>query len=475
MTLHKKMAKGVFWSVLEKGGQQFASFFLFMLIARMVGPEEYGLAMLCFVFLAFCSLLFNGMGDGIVTLQIKDSAKLSSLFWVIIGTGFIVSLLCFGCARPFANFFNEPDLETLLKWFSIVPTLLAVQTVPQLLFMQRMDFKIYAIRSLVAIIGSGLVGVYMAYNGYGAFALIAQQIALYTLANMILWHFVGWKPALMLKKADVIETIAPGLKMMLSNTLAFVEQQAPRLFLGSFLGPISVGYYAFAFRMRMALQDMLIIPAFAVLFPALSQIKGQSEEQNKIIGGIFFLIGLIVFPAVSMAILTAPLYVPLFFGDKWLPAIDLLQLFLVLGFVAPFAKVAEVIFRAHNKVGTYLKGQGVTIGVGTAVVYYYSQYDLMAVAWVIIGYSLIGAITYFALLSRYANIHLWHHFSRIIKSTISTIGMVLAVFYFMRDVQIANDWSKLLATLSVGGVSYVSLCFLMQKNDIISIVQRFRT
>ena len=92
MSIRKKMAKGAFWLFLEKGAQQLSSFVVFAVIARMIGPEEYGLVALCAVLISLTINIINGMTDAIVSMHIQDDARLSSLFWLILGGGFAFSL-----------------------------------------------------------------------------------------------------------------------------------------------------------------------------------------------------------------------------------------------------------------------------------------------------------------------------------------------------------------------------------------------
>jgi len=471
MSLKIKMAKGILWSIVERGGQQIISFLLFLLIARLVGPEEYGLAMLCFVYFVFASVLLLGMADSVVILQIKDRFKLSTLFWTIMSFGVLLSALCFSFAGIIAVGFDEPGLELLFKWLSIVPLLLAAQSVPYMIVMQSMNFKVYAVRSLVATIGSGAVGIYMAYSGFGALSLVIQQIVLYSIANIILWFFVDWRPHFSFKRSVAREVITPGLKMMVSNILTFFEQQIPRLFLGHFLGAKNVAYFSFAFRMRFALQDILIEPAFVVLLPALSQIINDKAEQDKILQVIFFLVGFIVFPVVILAALTVPLYVPLLFGEKWVDAMPILQVFLVLGLATPFANLASVIFRVNNKINIYLRGQALVIGSSLIAVYFMSQISLMAAGWAIFGFTVLSVPLYFFFLERWVKVRLWHHFSQLSMSIVSTIVMALLVYFFMeqRSGEV-NTWANLFATLTLGGITYLILSFLLQRKKIMMIL-----
>jgi O-antigen/teichoic acid export membrane protein len=471
MTLKKEMTKGVAWSFVERGGQQIISFFLFVLIARLVGPEEYGLAMLCFIFFSFASLLILGLVDGVVSQQIKDPVKLSTLFWLLIGFGIILSSFCFSISGVLANTFDEPRLELLLKWISIVPLLLAGQAVPHMLVMQSMNFRVYAIRTLVATVVSGVVGVYMAFCEFGALAIIVQQVVLYSITNIILWFFIDWRPRFCFSRNSVKEVLSPGLKMMVSNILMFSEQQLPRLFIGNFLGIKSVAYFSFAFRMRFALQDVLITPALIVVFPALSRLKNNRAEQDVVLENVFFLIGLVVFPSFVLAALTAPLYVPILFGEKWVEAIPLLQLFLIAGIAAPFISLAGIIFRVHDDVARYLRAQSVIVGLSLITVYFLSQVSLLAASFGVVVFAFISVPVYFSYLNNLLRIRVLHCFNQLSLSILSTILMALLVsFYTSYYTGIDHVWFELVSTLFIGIVSYVVLNIILQKNRVNALV-----
>lgn len=474
MTIQKKMAKGSMWSVIEKGGQQLVSFVLFMIIARLVGPEQYGLAMLCFVILTFSQLLLLGMADGVVSLQLKDDTRLSQLFWIITLTGLLLSYLCFIYAESIANAFNAPDVVSLVKYFSPVPFLMGLTAIPHMLVIQRMDFKIYAIRSLVATTGSGIVGVTLAYYGYGAESIIIQQIVLYILTNLILWFYVGWCPSLACNIQGLKHILRPGINMLGSNILTFIEQQIPRLFIGRYLGATNVGYFSFAFRMRFALQEILIAPALITLFPVLSQIKTNKDLQDEILENIFFLVGLFVFPIVILAALTAPLYVPLLFGDKWVDAVPLLQIFLSLGIFAPFLTISIVIFRSYNKVNLLIRLQFVIVFVFIVAAYYSSHHSLMAVGMVVFTISVLRIPAYFYLIKRTTELSIGIYLKAMFKSIISTVIMGILVYLYINYFSVDMLFLDLILALIIGAVVYLCASFALQGARILISIKQLK-
>ncbi len=137
MNLQKKMTHGALWSLLEKGGQQGLAFVVFMVLARLLGPEEYGLANICFIYFSISSTVISGLVDGIVSHQVEDDATLSSLFWAIMGIGVVFSLLCIATASPLAAFMEQPALTNLVYAFSISPVLIAISSVPNLIILKE--------------------------------------------------------------------------------------------------------------------------------------------------------------------------------------------------------------------------------------------------------------------------------------------------------------------------------------------------
>ena len=145
MTLHKKIALGALWSLVEKVGNQGVSFIAFLFVARLVGPKEYGLANICLVYFYFANIIILGLADGIISLQIRNERQLSTLFWCVMGVGCGLMLVCIVFAGTLADFMGEPRLRPLLQWFSLISICLAASVVPNKMLTAEMRFRVLAI------------------------------------------------------------------------------------------------------------------------------------------------------------------------------------------------------------------------------------------------------------------------------------------------------------------------------------------
>jgi O-antigen/teichoic acid export membrane protein len=463
MSLRRKMAKGALWALLERGGAQGVSFVVFTVIARLLGPEEYGLVSLCYVYLALASALLLSMTDGVINLHIRDNLRLSTLFWGLAASGLILSFACFLAAGPFAALMEQPRLVPLLRWFSLLPLLLSFSAVPTALVSAHMNFRIFTIRTLVATVAGGGVGIVMAIKGFGAYAIVAQQLVLYAVMNLIIWPGSGWHPRLMFSAKELSGILKPGLKMSGSSLISFVEQQMPRLLIGHFLGPASVGYFAFVSRIRQALQEILVYPLSVVSYPAFAYITEDHSEQKKILGQLTALTGTLVFPVIAGGIVTASLYVPLLFGAKWEPAIPVLQLFLITGALIPFLVMLRDLLRAHNRTGSYLRTQAYLTGGGLLLTLLLVPKGLVPMSWGLVALSVLSVPVYVRLAARKTKIRLWKNYARLGAPLLASLFMASVLFVFDASSFIPPRlWAHLLIDIALGGCVYGAGCLLLQ-------------
>ncbi len=134
-------------------------------------------------------------------------------------------------------------------------------------------------------------------------------------------------------------------------------------------------------RIRQSMYDVLIHPFAVVLYPAFSNIKDDHQEQKKILGQIIVVTGTLVFPAIAGAAITASMYVPLFFGEAWKPAIPVLQLLLITGGTTPFIIIMRDILRAHNQTGTYLRVQTILVAGNVMLMFFLAPHGLVPLSW----------------------------------------------------------------------------------------------
>lgn len=464
MSLRSKMIQGALWSLLEKGGQQGLALVVFMVLARLLGPQEYGLANLCFIYFTLASMIVMGLVDGIVSLQVEDDLRLSSLFWAVVGVGTGISALCLATAVPLARFMEEPRLVGLLAWFSPVPILVALAAVPNLLILKELEFRIYAIRTLIATLAGGIVGIAMAMLDFGAYAIIGQQLTFFVITNAVVWFSISWRPKATFGRAALREVTRPGLGVMTANTLAFLDSQAPRFLIGKLQGASPLGYFAVATRLRFALTEIFITSPLAVVYPALAKL-GDPVQQRGLALTVSYLATLLSCPLLAIGAATAPIYVPLVFGAQWLPAVPVLEIYLVGAGLAPFYLVIQQLFRANNRMRTMIRYTGTFIGANLLMTLFLLR-EADGLLWMSGGIAAVAYLSvpvYVRALERTVGIGMWAAFP---PMAVPFLGAALCYgairLYAASAYAPANLWLALVATCLLGAAVYAAVCVIFQ-------------
>jgi O-antigen/teichoic acid export membrane protein len=455
MTFRKKLAVGAVWFYLENWVQQISSFIIFAIIARLIGPTEYGLVALASIIISLVINVTNGFVDPIISMHIKDDERLSTVFWITFLNGIFLSILCLLLAEPFAALMKYEKIAPLLRFYSFLPFLLATASVPTALITQSMNFKVFAQRALVASLISGMVSIAMAYKGFGAFALVAQQIAVALLNNLIMWQNCGWRPRFVLKRGGMADVIRVGITRTASSLIFYLEHQLPQFFLGVFLGAESVGLYVFVQRLRCAIEDTFVTPINSVLFPGFSAIRDDSDEKKNILDYTVFIFAALLLPTAWGAAATAFLFIPQFFGAKWLSAVPLIHILFGASPFVSFGLVLSTIFRAHNKMGAYFKLQAMLVMFETLTLFLLAPHGMIAFASGVAGLYILNFIAFTILAQKMMFVPLWRSYTNAFPGMISSAIMVAAI----QTVGWVGLWQvnqeiQLALTVLLGGIAY---------------------
>jgi PST family polysaccharide transporter len=456
MTVRKKLAIGAVWFYLENWVQQISSLIVFAIIARLIGPTEYGLVAIAGIIISFSINVTNGFVDPIVSMRIKDDERLSTVFWLTFLNGLFLSLLCFLLAEPFAALMKCEKVAPLLRVYSLSPFLLATVSVPTALITQSMNFKVFAKRAMIASLIGGIVSISMAYKGFGAFALVTQQIVVALLNNLILWQSCGWRPRLMLKRDGMTDVIRAGITRTASSLIFYLEHQLPQFLLGTFLGAESVGLYVFVQRIRCAVEDTFVTPINSVLFAGFSAVRDDFHEQKKILDHAVFIFAALIFPTAWGAAATAILFIPQVFGAKWLPAVPLIHVLFGASPFFSFGLVLSTIFRAHNKIRAYLNLQAMLIMFQSLALLLLALRGIIAFTSGVAGLYILNFIAFTILAEKMMFVPLWRSYTNALPGMISSTIMIAAI----QPVAWVGLWQEnhemqLALTVLFGGIAYM--------------------
>lgn len=315
------------WSGADAFLSQGVSFLIGIILARLLSPDEYGLIGICLIF----NVVLNGIVDsGFSTSLIRkkeiDSIDYSTMFYTNMGISIFLYLILFCISPLVADFFSRPQLTELIRVTGLVLIINALSIVQVTVLTKRLDFKTKTKASLFAAVSSGLIGILMAYMGYGVWALVGQHLLKQILFTAVLWFCNRWYPMWAFSKTSFDYMWGFGWKLLLSGLLNNAWNQLYQLVVGKFYSPATLGQYTRSKEYAGIFSSNLTLIIQRVSYPVLSELQ---DDQQKMLSAYRKVIRMTMFVTtvcmISLAAVSEPLILSLI-GPKWYEASTYLPL-----------------------------------------------------------------------------------------------------------------------------------------------------
>lgn len=318
---------GLFWKFAERGGTQGIQFIVQIVLARLLMPEDFGVIALITIFITIATVFVqNGFNTALIQKKNADEIDFSTIFYVsLLLAGFLYAVL-FLTAPFIATFYHEPQLISLVQVLSITLFFGAVNSIQNAIVSKSMQFKRFFFSSLGGIIPSGIIGITMAYMGFGVWALVWQQLTNQLLITIILWFTVKWRPKLIFSVSRLKTLFSFGWKLLCSALLDTTYNNLYGLFIGKAYDSAILGYYN-----RGNLFPNLIVTNIngsigSVMLPALASNQDDKSRVKAMVRRSIVTSSFIIFPMMVGLAVCAEVLVKMILTDKWLPCVPFLQL-----------------------------------------------------------------------------------------------------------------------------------------------------
>lgn len=306
------------WTLVDQWARQIVNVAVFIIIARLVAPDEIGLVALAWVFVVFAQIFVDvGIGDALVQRALVTRQHLDTAFWTSLAAGTLLAALGIGVAPLLSTILSEPRLTPMLQATFATLVLSALASVQLALLRRELALRSLAIRNLVSIFGGAIAGVTLAYHGYGAWALVGQYVTALLLSVATLWWLSPYRPGLNLSRRHMADLVPFALHITGSDIVDFVSRRSDNLLVGSYLGAAPLGFYAVGYRILDSSHALLGGLALRVAFPAFSILQASPERLRNALMRINRLSGAVALPSfVALAVVASEL-VEVMFGPRW--------------------------------------------------------------------------------------------------------------------------------------------------------------
>ncbi len=320
------VAKATFWAALETGGAQLSTFLFFVVFARILTPDEFGVYALALAIVGTVNMvLFQGFGDALIQVEKLDENYTSTVFWtnMMLAVGMVLLLQVIALLGP--SLFAAPMIRPVIAWLSLLCIPRAMVSVHSALFRRQLDLRIFAIRTILGYLVGGTVGLMLAVNGWGVWSLVISQFVQAIVIVLVMWRSSDWRPQLLFSKRAFQELLHFSKHFMAASVIRSCIDDFGSVLIGLSLDVTAVGYYALALRVIRAVITVTMTPLQLVMMPVLSRITNNRERFGAAYTDMVVMASTVWVPAVAGLGLLAPNLVPMVFGAHWESAISILQ------------------------------------------------------------------------------------------------------------------------------------------------------
>lgn len=453
-----KTIAGISWSVVSQIGSQAILFIVGIILARLLSPEEFGLIAMVTIITGFANL-FSELGFGSAIIQKKDIKEehLSSIFWINLLFGVIITALFILSAGFISRFYNEPVLELITVALAFNFLIGSTTIVQNALYTKAIDFKSLAIVKITAVTFSGVGSICMAYLGYGVWSLVAKGLLDSFIISIMLWYLSDWKPKILFSWHHVKELLGFSLNLLGEKSLNYWVRNLDNLLIGKVLGSSALGLYSKAYQLMLFPLNNISNVIGRVLFPSLSIIKDDKERVGRLFLKATRVIALITFPMMIGCIIVADVLVPTLFGAGWDEMIPILRVLSVVGLMQSIVTIVGSIFLSQGRADLQLRLSFIIKPILILGIIVGLQWGVLGVS---VGYACAVSFAHYMNI-RWAGSLVDVTYLEMIKNLRSVIlcTIVMAFLVLSIDYMIPTNWGgwiKLISQFFVGCLSYLT-------------------
>lgn len=445
------------WSAIENVTRLGVTFVVSIILARLLSPEEYGLIGILTIFIAiFNAIVDGGFTNALIRKQNITDIDYCTVFYTNLVLSVVLAIILFSSARPIAIFFERPQLVELTRVMSSIVVINALAITQRARTIKALDFKTQTKITLISSTGSGIVGIAMAYMGYGVWALVTQQISNQVLSTLFFWLYNRWMPKLNFSWISFKEMWAFGSKLLVSGLIDTTWKEIYQIVIGKCYSPATLGLYTRAKHFSDLCSSNLTSVVQRVSYPVLSSIQDDRQRLKFAYKRVIKTTMLPTFTLMLGMASCAKSMIYVLIGEQWLECVPMLQIICTYGMLYPLHALNLNMLQVQGRSDLFLKLEIIKkiIGIGPLLLGIFVNIYLM-----LAGTLLASLISYY-LNAYYSGPFLKYSIKEQVKDILPCFGVAIsmAVPVFAMSFIPMNPFILLPLQIIVGAVITICIC-----------------
>ena len=463
-SVRSQLLHGVAWNFIEKVLMRGASFIIGIILARLLSPSDFGLIGMLAIFVAISNVFIEG-GLAKALIQRKDCQDIdfSTAFVANVGMSLMIYVVLFLTAPLIADFYDEPILTDITRILSLNFVLGSFNIVQRAKLMANVDFKSLAQINVISTIVSGIVGIAMAYYGWGVWSLVGQTLCS-TIVLLLLFPFYSkWRPSIKFSPNSFRQLFGFGSKLMATGVYSVILNNISTICIGRFYKSNQLGFYTRASQFSEIISSTMFDVLGNVTFPVLSHLQDDREKLVSVYRKSLFITSMLIFPMMILCALLSRPMVIILLTEKWLPCVVLMQWLFLARMFTPLSAINMNILNAIGRSDLFMK---LDFSKAPLILIVLAITIPISVEAITIGSFCISFICFFinaylpGRLFGYGEINMIRDWRDIFLSLGAMVLAVLTFLHFVTDI-----WLQLFGGGIIGVVVYGTCCLMFKVVD----------
>jgi O-antigen/teichoic acid export membrane protein len=350
------MFKNIIWDYIGKFGNYLVSFLISIILTRLLVPAEFGIMAMVMVVITVAGI-FLDMGFNRAIIQQKEisSVQLSTVFYINVAVSLLLMLLCFFSAGPLAIFYKQPLIKPVFQVISLSFPLNSLDLIPTALLYKNMKLKANSIILLLCSSISGIIGIIMAYKGFGVWSLVTQTLLSSFIMLVLDAWYIGWIPGREFSLISIKPLWHYGSRMFASGLLDRVYSRIDSMIIGKLYSTTTLGYYYRAQSVEGFVRTFSAGGIMGALFPYIAKHQDDKVFLKTVYEKYLHIISFVAAGLSALLFITARDVFTILFTDRWLYAADLFRLMMLAGIVWPASSLMVSMISGVGNSKNYLR------------------------------------------------------------------------------------------------------------------------
>ncbi len=460
-SIGSRILSGLAWKAGSQVTLQITRMLVALTLARLLAPDQWGVAAMALVFSGFVIVFTdNALGTALIQRRELLPGDRSTVFWINAGVGLLLMLVGVAISGPLADFYDEPQVRLLFVVLSVSFLVNSLGTTQAALLVRDMEFRLLELRLIIATVAGAVVAIVVALKGFGAWAIVTQQLTEAVISTVLLWRFSPWHPSATFSVDSIRRLGRFAGNVFAENLLYQGGRSGVYLMVGRFLGAASLGTYALATNVILTPFSRIGAPLQQIFLPAFSTMQDDPSRMAAMWIRVTRLVAAVAAPALVGLIIIAPDFVNVVLGPRWSAATPVIQILALVGLIQALQTLNGEILLAMNRSGTLLRFTILWFAATLAAVAVGLHWGLLGVATCYAVATVLVELVRAHLAAHVLGITVWRFVRSLAGVAQATVAMG-ALVLLARAVLVAGDIppaARLPLLVAIGGLVYVPLC-----------------